>query len=133
AAAGAVHRGHVGAQADEPLGHQAADLSGAEDDVTATHDCSPSLALSRTGATTVRAVTTTAPLLPKTVNWSSTAMPAAEVTAQPRAQMPARAAGQANAIRPRLRRRASARAAPTARPHTAPWTTRAARGARQPT
>jgi hypothetical protein len=41
AEAGTVHRGHVGAQADEPLGYQAADLSGAEDDVTATHDCSP--------------------------------------------------------------------------------------------
>ena len=76
AAAGTVHRRHVGAQADEPLGHQAADLPGAEDDVTA-HDCSLSLAFSRTGRTTVRAVTTTAPLLPKTVNWSLTSMPAA--------------------------------------------------------
>jgi hypothetical protein len=75
-AAGTVHRGHVGAQADVPLGHQAADLSGTEDDVTA-HDCSLSLALSRTGRITVRAVTTTAPLLPNTVNWSLTAMPAA--------------------------------------------------------
>ena len=76
AAAGAVDRGHVGTQADESLSYQPADLAGAEDDVTA-HDCPPSFVLSRTGRMAVRAVTATAPPLPKMVNCSLTAMPAA--------------------------------------------------------
>jgi hypothetical protein len=58
------------------VAHNLGDPAGAEDDVTA-HDCPPSFVLSRTGRTAVRAVTATAPLLPKMVNCSLTSMPAA--------------------------------------------------------
>ena len=47
------------------------------------------------------AVTTTAPLEPKTVNCSSTSMPALVVMAQPSTQRAPSAGGQAHARRPR--------------------------------
>ena len=59
---------------DQLLDDEAADLAGAEDDVPG-HDALPSAVARVSGRTAVSAVTTTAPLEPKTVNCSSTSMP----------------------------------------------------------
>ena len=91
--AGAVHGDDVDAAADELLDDEAADLAGAEDDV-AGHDALLEWRRIASGRTAVRAVTTMAPLEPKTVNCSSTWTPAAVVIAQPSAQIAASASGQ---------------------------------------
>ncbi len=73
-----------------------------------------------------RAVTVTAPLAPKTVNWSSTATPATVVTAQPSAQRTGIVTAQSQRCRARGGS-ATAWVAPSTAPVTAPMTASRAR------
>ena len=93
-----VDRDDMVARGDELADQVTAHLTGTEDDVTA-HDASREVGAcwrergrvrSTSGRTEVRRATTRAPLAPKTVNCSSTPMPARVVTVQPAAQAAAR-------------------------------------------
>ena len=79
---------------------------------------------SSTGRTAVAAVTTRAPLEPKTAYCVSTSTPIEVVIAQPSAHSALSAGAQRYAARPR---RTSAWAVPIARPQIAPCTTRSPR------
>ena len=119
AASTTVHGHDVVAAVDELLDDQPADLAGAEDDM-AVHGALHSVRFRTNGSTTVKAVTTTAPAAPNTVNCSSTRTPTEVVIAQPAAHMAPSANGHAAARLPTERRRSAAWPAPTASPQNAP-------------
>ena len=89
-----------------------------------TRSAARGLASSTGSSTAVAAVTTRAPLEPKTAHCVSTSTPIEVLIAQPSAHSALSAGAHRYATRPR---RTSAWAVPSARPQIAPWTTRSPR------
>ena len=108
------------ARLEQLAGDVGADLAGSEDDVVAHCDSRCCLRASSMGRIDVAAVTTSAPLEPKTVYWASTSMPADAVIVQPSAHRPASSAGHTSTIRPSRRYRTAAWATPMTAPQIAP-------------